>query len=163
MATVAFIGAPFCEGQNLEGTDLGPSALREAGLDRGAKKLGWTWEDVGDLDFATHFRKAGMSADSPSHIDKLDLYREWLSSPGLQTNFSEWVSAGRKRKEPERALKERTEHSPLQSIKSAKSDAPQGVVNAEVHRGARTHRPARDEPLRAPLLGRVSRALRRPP
>ena len=48
--SVALIGAPFCEGQNLEGADLAPLAMREAGLADAVKTLELSWQDLGDID-----------------------------------------------------------------------------------------------------------------
>jgi arginase family enzyme len=44
--TVSYIGVPFCEGQNLEGADLAPVAIREAGLQTALARIGWGWDDV---------------------------------------------------------------------------------------------------------------------
>jgi len=131
MPTVTFVGAPFCEGQNLEGADLGPQALREAGLARGVRKLGWSWEDIGDLDFAAHFKRVGLGGmTGEPRLDKIAAYREWLQESGLQTNFSTWV-ASRKRKEPERpTLKELSGERMEPSPKAARPKH-DGVVNAE--------------------------------
>ena len=35
---VNFIGAPFCEGQNLAGADLAPTAIRRAGIEHAVQK-----------------------------------------------------------------------------------------------------------------------------
>jgi len=97
--TVAYIGAPFCEGQNLVGTDLAPTALREAGLQAALARIGWDWEDQGDIDFKAHFRElrgAGGEA-TVEYQHTIQLYREWVSS-GMAENFSTWVSRKRKRK-----------------------------------------------------------------
>jgi len=131
MPTVSFIGAPFCEGQNLEGADLGPSAIREAGFDRGVEKLGWTFEDNGDLDFAAHFKRVGLGAiDMASHDDKLILYREWLAESAMTTNFSEWVAARNKRKYPDRTLSE-SPTAEIRAQKKGRTEKENGVVNAE--------------------------------
>ena len=94
---VTFIGAPFCEGQNLAGADLAPTALREAGLGRAVESLGWAFEDRGDLDFAAHFEGCGLASKrGKSHLDNVRLYHQWLAEDGAETNFSTW--AGRKRR-----------------------------------------------------------------
>jgi len=124
--TVTFIGAPFCEGQNLEGADIGPQALRSAGLGRGAEKLGWRWEDKGDLDFSAHFERVGLGPNSHHHHDQLELYKEWLSL-SCDINFSEW-SAQRKRKESKSRASEHSEHNPTELHHT---ETHQGVVNAE--------------------------------
>ena len=53
---VTFIGAPFAEGQDLDGCDLAPTAIRDAGLQPALEKLGWDVHDAGDL---------GLSSSSP--------------------------------------------------------------------------------------------------
>jgi len=88
--TVRFIGAPFCEGQNLDGADLGPTSLREAGLKEAAALLGWKWEDEGDLDFGALFQSLGYDVKEPHH-HPVELYRAWAAEGGMQDNFSTWV------------------------------------------------------------------------
>ena len=83
MRTIRFIGAPFCEGQNLDGADLGPTALREAGLQPLAEMLGWSWEDAGDLDFAAEFERLGFEVSAPHH-HPVELYREWVGDSGMR-------------------------------------------------------------------------------
>jgi arginase len=123
--TCAFVGAPFCEGQNLEGADLGPSALREAGIGRGAQKLGWNFEDLGDLNFAAHFESVGLGdKNGEPHFDKLALYREWLAETGMHTNFSTWVAD----KNREALVNLATDDALAPAPKRKKT---QGVVNAE--------------------------------
>jgi len=87
------VGAPFCEGQNLDGADLAPTAMREAGLPKAVQSLGWQWVDKGDLDFAAHFHSIGMckgEASLSEHHDSVTLYRRWLCE-GTGDNFSTWV------------------------------------------------------------------------
>src|SRR5207237_9984850 len=45
-----FIGVPMDLGQSRRGVDMGPSALRGAGLHTSIKKLGHTVEDIGNLE-----------------------------------------------------------------------------------------------------------------
>ena len=45
-----------------QGTDLAPTALREAGIQDALASIGWDWEDYGDIDFKAHF--ASLSGDS---------------------------------------------------------------------------------------------------
>ena len=87
---LVFVGAPFCEGQNLAGTDLAPEALRRSGLKKAVESLGWAWEDEGDLDFAAHFASKGIVWEK-SHLASLQRYREWVAS-GMEINFSTWDS-----------------------------------------------------------------------
>ncbi|CEM39982.1 unnamed protein product [Vitrella brassicaformis CCMP3155] len=47
--TVAYIGAPFNDGQELKGVDEGPKALRDAGLRAYTMKMGFAFEDWGDI------------------------------------------------------------------------------------------------------------------
>jgi len=44
------LGVPFCGGQPKGGVDLGPTALRQAGLEKLARDLGYDVVDLGDLD-----------------------------------------------------------------------------------------------------------------
>src|SRR3984893_10399405 len=44
------IGVPMDLGQSRRGVDMGPSALRSAGLQAAIKKLGLTVEDIGNLE-----------------------------------------------------------------------------------------------------------------
>src|SRR6201998_2346418 len=47
---VRIIGVPMDLGQSRRGVDMGPSALRGAGLHTAIKKLGHTVEDIGSLE-----------------------------------------------------------------------------------------------------------------
>src|SRR5260370_21151790 len=47
---VRIIGVPMDLGQSRRGVDMGPSALRGAGLQAAIKKLGHTVEDIGNLE-----------------------------------------------------------------------------------------------------------------
>src|SRR5947208_11885604 len=48
---VRIIGVPMDLGQSRRGVDMGPSALRGAGLQASIKKLGLQVEDIGNLSF----------------------------------------------------------------------------------------------------------------
>lgn len=48
--TVKVIGAPMDLGQSRRGVDMGPSALRYAGLNQRLRRLGWTIEDGGNIE-----------------------------------------------------------------------------------------------------------------
>ncbi len=48
--TVAILGVPLDLGAGRRGTDMGPSAVRIAGLHREIERLGCAWEDLGDLE-----------------------------------------------------------------------------------------------------------------
>ena len=92
---VEFIGAPFCEGQNLDGADLAPEAMRISGLRQALGTLGWDWVDTGDLDFSKHLAKHGVGPDDGSelgdHAESVQTYREWLQS-GMHEKFIEYAS-----------------------------------------------------------------------
>jgi len=88
--TVSFVGAPFCEGQNLQGAELAPTALREAGVEKASALLGWGFIDEGDIDFAAHFEATGLTDGACSHHVTVQIYREWLKE-GMRENFSTWV------------------------------------------------------------------------
>lgn len=83
---VVLIGAPFCEGQNLEGADLAPLAMREAGLAEAVKTLGLSWQDLGDIDFST------ITCSSSASRYSLQRYREWLKAAAGQS-FSTWMQS----------------------------------------------------------------------
>ena len=51
-AHIAIIGAPLDLGQGRRGVDMGPSALRVAGLGRRLNQLGYTVTDLGNIDIA---------------------------------------------------------------------------------------------------------------
>jgi len=80
---VAYIGAPWCEGQNLEGADLAPAALREAGLADAVRSLGLEFSDHGDIDFGN------ILGPNPNHYS-VETYREWLSTV-TSDNFAKWT------------------------------------------------------------------------
>ena len=82
--SVALIGAPFCEGQNLEGADLAPMAMREAGLEDAVRQLGLSWHDVGDIDFSS------VTPGKKQSRYAVSLYREWLASSS-KLSFSIWM------------------------------------------------------------------------
>jgi arginase len=84
LAEVAVIGAPWCEGQNLEGADLAPVAMRDAGLAEAIQTLGITCSDQGDVDFSS------IVGPKDEHHYSVDTYREWLSS-ATQHNFALWM------------------------------------------------------------------------
>lgn len=48
--TVRIIGVPIDLGADRRGVDMGPSAIRYAGLHRRLKKLNWEVEDIGNID-----------------------------------------------------------------------------------------------------------------
>src|SRR5437016_3676964 len=47
--SVSILGVPLSFGQSMAGVDLGPGAIRVAGLARRIAKLGYEVEDLGDL------------------------------------------------------------------------------------------------------------------
>lgn len=64
--TVSIIGAPMTYGQPFVGTDSGPALLREQGLLKDLKTLGWKVEDLPDLDFSTICSEAGKEENNPT-------------------------------------------------------------------------------------------------
>lgn len=52
--TVRIIGIPMDLGQNQRGVDMGPSAIRYAGLTRTLQELGYTAEDSGNINIPGH-------------------------------------------------------------------------------------------------------------
>lgn len=79
---VQFIGAPFAEGQNLKGTELTPTAMRDAGLRGMCERLGWDFADDGDLSL-----EAGDKTTKGRMIAK---YRAWVHS-GTAESYSQWA------------------------------------------------------------------------
>jgi len=124
---VTYIGAPFCEGQNLVGTDLAPTAMRQAGLQHAAEGLGWEWDDDGDLEFAAHFAERGIVTDD-QHLASMQRYQAWVKS-GMKDNFSVWCheneTADEKAARIARALTRPDES-------SQHGDKPDEVVNCEL-------------------------------
>ncbi len=84
--SVGLVGVPWCEGINLEGVDLAPTAMREAGLRAAVESLGLGVDDHGDVCFKTLFEQHKKTR---TH-DSIELYRKWLAS-APETNFVKWV------------------------------------------------------------------------
>ena len=131
--TIAFIGAPFCEGQNLDGTDLAPVALREANLFTAWRMLGWKVLDKGDLDFANLFEQLNLISNSHAHKhDSVALYRQWINdNNGSSENFSTWV---RRHKHLDAGKMRRTvsHHDHQQQVKEARERSSSGGAQPEV-------------------------------
>jgi len=126
---VVLIGAPWCEGQNLEGTDLGPAAVRDAGLGDAVKSLGLEWLDYGDVDFSSI-----APPDHPLHEHHyaVSLYREWLNG-GAHTSFSTWMhSKDEGTREKSLGKRSRSHKSALNEPDAAEDKPPINVVNAEL-------------------------------
>ena len=85
MATheVVVLGAPWVEGQNLDGADLAPVAMRDAGLADAVKSMGLQLRDAGDVDFSS-------VAPKEEHHYSVALYRQWCST-STSDNFSTWM------------------------------------------------------------------------
>jgi len=79
---VRFIGAGFAEGQNLEGTEMTPPAMRDAGLQGMVERLGWNFSDAGDL--------AHEGTDTAARGRRLESFRQWLRS-GTRETYSRWA------------------------------------------------------------------------
>jgi len=134
--SVSYIGVPFCEGQNLEGADLAPVAIREAGLQTALARIGWGWDDRGDINFAAHFAgekknsrtQLGRQDSFNQHHHSVELYRQWIGT-AMQENFSTWVRNKRPRTESEADLVAlEKEH----GTGVARVDKPPKIVNAEL-------------------------------
>jgi len=48
-STVAVVGAPLCDGQDLAGVELAPDSLRKAGIETAVRSLDWGFDDRGDV------------------------------------------------------------------------------------------------------------------
>jgi len=119
--TVSFVGSPFCEGQNLQGAELAPTALREAGLQKAAALLGWDFLDEGDIDFAE------IGDGVASKHATVQIYREWLGE-GMRENFSTWVN----RRYGEAALVRTSAPAAAAASDAADAEEDCAVVNAEL-------------------------------
>lgn len=85
--TIGFLGAPLVDGQNLEGADLAPLAMRDAGVANLVTKLGYKWEDYEDLDFNARYAELGLQRKKEKTSQKQ--WAEWMAS-GAHESFSEW-------------------------------------------------------------------------
>lgn len=94
---ISVVGAPFCDGQNLEGADQGPKAICDAGLVKLASKLGWEFDEVNHVDMT----KLPVSEDSPPlqalQRTSVRRYQQWIRE-GRTMNFSEWMARQEKEK-----------------------------------------------------------------
>jgi arginase len=131
--TVGFLGAPLVDGQNLEGADLAPMALRHAGLKKLIEKQGYGFQDCGDLDFDAHYEELGLRRKSQKHTKAY--WQRWMDS-GTAMSFAEWSQHHRhphvRHKEGEINL-DSTETEPLRRTESEKDlDVHDRVVNAHL-------------------------------
>ena len=133
---VQFIGAPFCEGQNLDGADLAPEAMRISGMQQALASLGWGWADSGDLDFGKHLSAHALAPDGGSelldHDVSVQMYREWLQS-NMRENFCEWARRKNKKRRTMRVKSDTPEggNSPP-STTQARNGNESEVVNAKL-------------------------------
>lgn len=117
---VVVFGAPWCEGQNLEGADLAPGAMRDAGLVGAIRSLDLTCVDKGDIDFST------AVGPKEEHRYSIETYREWLSS-ATQHNFATWMRTRMALNEDGRGTKARKRS----HDKALNEQARVNVLNAE--------------------------------
>lgn len=76
--TISIIGVPMDLGQSRRGVDMGPSALRYAGLDDRLRRLGYTVEDDGNIHIPVRdmLPPAGGMAFLPAVVEAcLEMYR----------------------------------------------------------------------------------------
>lgn len=86
--TVGYIGAPLVDGQNLEGADLAPLAIRMAGIQKLIEKLGWKFMDYGDMDFSGRYEELGIRRKRARHTRSH--WQKWMDS-GSHDSFAEWA------------------------------------------------------------------------
>src|SRR5919205_3050744 len=70
---VSIIGAPCGFGASIAGVDLGPAAMRVAGLRQRVAQLGYEVRDLGDLRFE-------CPAEPPAHGERLRFLREIMAA-----------------------------------------------------------------------------------
>lgn len=128
--TVAMIGAPWCEGQNLDGVDLAPTALRDAGIAKAIEALNLEFCDAGDVDFSQ------VTPGTSPHRYTASLYRQWQSESPTD-NFATWVNNRRTSTSHQNlhALgsgKKRSYEDALHELNRQDAESKVNVVNAEV-------------------------------
>jgi len=68
---IAIIGAPLDLGQGRRGVDMGPSAVRVAGLGRKLTALGYSVADLGNIDVAQAESLAGHGPDNAKYVTQI--------------------------------------------------------------------------------------------
>ena len=121
---VAVIGAPLDLGQDRRGVDMGPSAIRYAGLDQRLEEIG---RDVRRLGERRHRRGGGGPGRRPSELRFLDAIKATCAQ------VAELVRASAERRAPCRSCSAAT--TPLRSARSAglHDDMPGGVLWVDAH------------------------------
>lgn len=125
VTTIGVLGAPFCDGQNLEGADLAPAVLRETKLEVLVRELGYDWQDHGDLDFQKRYLELGLS--SPRQRTTRDDWHAWLKN-GSHKSFSEWIEATR----PDAEKSDEEKMTPAERVKAIGESVYDHVVNAHL-------------------------------
>jgi len=97
---VTFIGAPFCEGQNLVGSDLAPLAIRHAGVQYAAEMMGWEWEDDGDLDLRRTLLLVASQRTASTGRPSSAIKRGWPRAGGTHSRFGAATMQRPKRRRP---------------------------------------------------------------
>jgi len=87
---ISVIGAPFCDGQNLEGADQGPQAICDAGLMKLGRKLGWEFAEVNHVDMKASIGEDDVGTPRAERTS-VKLYHQWCKE-GRKVNFSEWIA-----------------------------------------------------------------------
>ena len=77
--SVSILGVPLSFGQSMAGVDLGPGAIRVAGLARRIAKLGYEVEDLGDLPLERP-RASSSGSDKIKYLSEIQLASERLAS-----------------------------------------------------------------------------------
>jgi arginase len=77
--SVSLLGVPLSFGQSMAGVDLGPGAMRVAGLTDRIAKLGYEVEDLGDLHIDRH-RSLPPTSDKAKYLAEIHVACERLAS-----------------------------------------------------------------------------------
>jgi len=94
---VSFVGAPFCDGQDLAGADMAPKMMRDAGLGAACEQLGWKFHDHGDVNFDKEYEAVGLELPSRASYDEVwGYYKKWLNN-SPNSNFRDYWQRGHRK------------------------------------------------------------------
>ena len=74
---VAFLGVPMDLGGGRRGTDMGPSAVRIAGIERAVRALGLGFEDLGNIPVEQPHERRPVDPRA-RFLEEIASSREWL-------------------------------------------------------------------------------------
>jgi len=94
---ISFVGAGFCDGQDLAGADMAPKMMREAGLGAACEQMGWTFTDQGDVNFDKEYEAVGLEMPSRASYEHVySKYKQWLSNSPTSNFRDYWQRQTRK-------------------------------------------------------------------